>query len=79
VTRKRFVEGSGISRRNLLGAGAATLGAATAGAASFPLPAIAQTKPFAGVTLHGAAFQQYLYRIISLAGLLSRSRNPCST
>ncbi len=37
-----------VSRRKLLQAGVATLGAA-----AFPLPAIAQSKPFAGVTLHG--------------------------
>ena len=60
MTRKRFVEASGISRRKLLGVGAATLGAAT-----FPLPAIAQTKPFAGVTLHGAAFQHRFFTLLA--------------
>src|ERR1039458_9861157 len=60
VTRKRFVEASGISRRKLLGVGAATLGAAT-----FPLPAIAQTKPFAGVTLHGASFQHRFFTLLA--------------
>jgi len=38
-----------VSRRTLLQAGAATLGAA-----AFPMPGIAQTKPFAGVTLRVA-------------------------
>ena len=37
-----------FSRRKLLQAGAATIGAA-----AFPMPGIAQTKPFAGVTLRG--------------------------
>jgi multiple sugar transport system substrate-binding protein len=48
-----------ISRRRLLQAGAATLGAA-----AFPLPAIAQTKPFAGVTLHGASFQHRFFTLL---------------
>ena len=48
-----------VSRRKLLQAGAATLGAA-----AFPLPAIAQTKPFAGVTLHGASFQHRFFTLL---------------
>ena len=42
---------SAVSRRKLLQGGAAAFGAA-----ALPFPAIAQTKPFAGVTLHGASF-----------------------
>jgi multiple sugar transport system substrate-binding protein len=48
-----------LSRRKLLQAGAATLGAA-----ALPLPAIAQTKPFAGVTLHGASFQHRFFTLL---------------
>jgi multiple sugar transport system substrate-binding protein len=48
-----------VSRRALLQAGAATLGAA-----AFPMPAIAQTKPFAGVTLHGASFQHRFFTLL---------------
>src|ERR1700759_1072676 len=48
-----------VSRRKLLQAGAATLGAA-----AFPLPAIAQTKPFAGVTVHGASFQHHFFTLL---------------
>src|SRR6201994_2754403 len=48
-----------LSRRTLLKASAATLGAA-----AFPLPAIAQTKPFAGVTLHGASFQHRFFTLL---------------
>jgi multiple sugar transport system substrate-binding protein len=50
---------AGLSRRTLLHAGAATLGAA-----AFPLPAIAQTKPFAGVTLRGASFQHRFFTLL---------------
>jgi multiple sugar transport system substrate-binding protein len=49
----------GLDRRKLLQAGAATWGAA-----AFPLPAIAQTKPFAGVTLHGASFQHHFFTLL---------------
>jgi multiple sugar transport system substrate-binding protein len=48
-----------VSRRKLLKSGAAALGAA-----AFPLPAIAQTKPFAGVTLHGASFQHRFFTLL---------------
>src|SRR5246127_3734435 len=49
----------GFSRRSMLKAGAATLGAA-----AFPLPAFAQSKPFAGVTLHGASFQHRFFTLL---------------
>jgi multiple sugar transport system substrate-binding protein len=45
-----------VSRRRLLQAGAASL--------AFPLPAIAQTKPFAGITLHGASFQHRFFTLL---------------
>jgi multiple sugar transport system substrate-binding protein len=48
-----------FSRRKLLRAGAAALGAA-----AFPVPAIAQSKPFAGVTLHGASFQHRFFTLL---------------
>jgi len=48
-----------LSRRKLLHAGAATLSAA-----AFPLPAIAQAKPFVGVTLHGASFQHRFFTLL---------------
>src|SRR5258707_4364065 len=48
-----------VSRRKLLQAGAAA-----PGAAAFPLPAIAQSKPFAGVTLHGASFQHRFFTLL---------------
>ena len=48
-----------LSRRKLLKAGAATLGAA-----AFPMPVIAQTKPFAGVTLNGASFQHRFFTLL---------------
>jgi multiple sugar transport system substrate-binding protein len=48
-----------VSRRKLLQVGAASLAAGT-----FPLPAIAQTKPFAGVTLHGASFQHRFFTLL---------------
>jgi multiple sugar transport system substrate-binding protein len=48
-----------FSRRKLLQAGAATLGAA-----AFPMPLIAQTKPFAGVTLNGASFQHRFFTLL---------------
>jgi multiple sugar transport system substrate-binding protein len=50
---------SALSRRKLLQAGAATLGAA-----AFPMPAIAQAKPFAGVTLRGASFQHRFFTLL---------------
>ena len=39
-------------------------GAAALGAAAFPLPAIAQSKPFAGITLHGASFQHRFFTLL---------------
>jgi multiple sugar transport system substrate-binding protein len=50
---------SAVSRRKLLRAGAAAFGAA-----AFPLPAIAQSKPFAGITLHGASFQHRFFTLL---------------
>jgi multiple sugar transport system substrate-binding protein len=40
------------------------VGAATLGAVAFPLPAYAQTKPFAGITLHGASFQHRFFTLL---------------
>ena len=48
-----------VSRRKLLQVSAAALGAA-----AFPMPAIAQAKPFAGVTLHGASFQHRFFTLL---------------
>src|SRR6201986_4414083 len=48
-----------VSRRRLLQAGAGALGAS-----AFPLPSIAQSKPFAGVTLHGASFQHRFFTLL---------------
>jgi multiple sugar transport system substrate-binding protein len=48
-----------VSRRKLLQASAAALGAA-----ALPMPAIAQAKPFAGVTLHGASFQHRFFTLL---------------
>ena len=48
-----------VSRRKLLQAGAAALGAT-----AFALPAIAQSKPFAGITLHGASFQHRFFTLL---------------
>jgi multiple sugar transport system substrate-binding protein len=48
-----------VSRRMLLQAGAATIGAA-----ALPMPVIAQTKPFAGVTLRGASFQHRFFTLL---------------
>jgi multiple sugar transport system substrate-binding protein len=60
MTKKNSSEkSSAVSRRKLLQAGAATIGAA-----AFPLPAIAQTKPFAGVTLRGASFQHRFFTLL---------------
>src|SRR5438105_15870019 len=50
-----------VSRRTLLQAGAATIGAA-----AFPMPGIAQTKPFAGVTLRGASFQHRFVTLLTI-------------
>jgi multiple sugar transport system substrate-binding protein len=50
---------SRVSRRTVLRAGAATLGVA-----AFPAPLIAQAKPFAGVTLHGASFQHRFFTLL---------------
>ena len=60
MTRKNSNhELSAVSRRKLLQAGAATLGAV-----AFPMPGIAQTKPFAGVTLRGASFQHRFFTLL---------------
>jgi multiple sugar transport system substrate-binding protein len=59
VARNRSTDGATVSRRKLLQAGAATLGVT-----AFPLPAIAQAKPFAGVTLHGASFQHRFFTLL---------------
>jgi multiple sugar transport system substrate-binding protein len=60
MTKKNSSDKSAaVSRRTLLQAGAATLGAA-----AFPMPAIAQTKPFAGVTLRGASFQHRFFTLL---------------
>src|SRR6201986_5623657 len=48
-----------VSRRRLLQAGAASLAAG-----AFPMPALAQSKPFAGVTLHGASFQHRFFTLL---------------
>ena len=50
---------SSLTRRKLLeaSAGAPAL-------AAFPAPLIAQTKPFAGVTLHGASFQHRFFTLL---------------
>jgi multiple sugar transport system substrate-binding protein len=56
---KSAASGLRFSRRTFLKASAATLGAA-----AFPLPAIAQSKPFAGVTLHGASFQHRFFTLL---------------
>src|SRR5436190_10279111 len=48
-----------FSRRKLLQAGAATIGAV-----AFPMPGIAQSKPFAGVTLRGASFQHRFFTLL---------------
>src|SRR5882757_5111719 len=63
--KKAMIAASGVSRRKLLQSGAATLGIATFGAAAFPMPAIAQAKPFAGVTLHGASFQHRFFTLLA--------------
>src|ERR1700741_2895296 len=47
-----------VSRRKLL------QGSAALGAAAFPMPAIAQAKPFAGVTLHGSSFQHHFFTLL---------------
>jgi multiple sugar transport system substrate-binding protein len=51
--------GRPFNRRSVLKAGAAALGAA-----AFPLPVFAQSKPFAGVTLHGASFQHRFFTLL---------------
>lgn len=48
-----------VSRRRLLKASTAALGAM-----AFPAPGISQTKPFAGVTLHGASFQHHFFTLL---------------
>ena len=50
---------SHVSRRTLLKAGAVALGAT-----AFPAPLLAQAKPFAGVTLHGASFQHRFFTLL---------------
>ncbi|MCK1741127.1 extracellular solute-binding protein [Bradyrhizobium sp. 139] len=56
---KNAPRASSLTRRKLLKATAA--GAALA---AFPAPLIAQTKPFAGVTLHGASFQHRFFTLL---------------
>lgn len=48
-----------VSRRAVVKSGAAMLAAA-----AFPMPAIAQTKPFVGVTLRGASYQHRFMTIL---------------
>ena len=48
-----------VSRRAMLKAGAAMT------ASAFPLPAFAQAKPFAGVTLHAASFQHRFFTLLA--------------
>ena len=48
-----------VSRRKLLQAGVAAVGAA-----AFPQPSIARAKRFAGVTLHGASFQHRFFTLL---------------
>src|ERR1700741_5539198 len=47
-----------VSRRKLL------QGSAALGSAAFPMPSIAQSKPFAGVTLHGSSFQHHFFTLL---------------
>ncbi|WP_091892057.1 extracellular solute-binding protein [Bradyrhizobium sp. Rc2d] len=56
---KNASRGSSLTRRKLLQASAAT-----AALTAFPAPLIAQTKPFAGVTLHGASFQHRFFALL---------------
>jgi multiple sugar transport system substrate-binding protein len=56
---KNATRASSLTRRKLLKASAAT-----AALAAFPAPLIAQTKPFAGVTLHGASFQHRFFTLL---------------
>ncbi|MBK3660775.1 extracellular solute-binding protein [Bradyrhizobium diazoefficiens] len=58
ASRKSSITSS-ITRRKLLKASAAS-----AALAAFPAPLIAQTKPFAGVTLHGASFQHRFFTLL---------------
>ena len=62
MSQKKFSQ-SGFSRRNVLKTGIAAA-AASALPSAFPMPAIAQTKPFAGVTLHGASFQHRFFTLL---------------
>ena len=55
----RLLRAVPMTRRKLLKAGAAGLGLA-----AFPTPLIAQTKPFSGVTLHGASFQHRFFTLL---------------
>ena len=48
-----------LSRRTVLKGGAAALSAA-----AFPMPAFAQSKPYSGVTLHGASFQHRFFTLL---------------
>jgi len=60
VTRTRLTSMERpFSRRTLLKAGTAALGAC-----AFPLPAFAQTKPYSGVTIHGASFQHHFFTLL---------------
>lgn len=53
------IEGAGLSRRSVIKAAAGTALGALAGA-----PAIAQSKPFAGLKLRGAAYQHGFFTIL---------------
>src|ERR1700759_1342160 len=59
MAQQKTIRAGRLSRRTLLKATAATFGAT-----AFPLPAIAQSKPFAGVTLHGASFQHRFFTLL---------------
>ena len=59
ANNKSIGPGRPFNRRSVLKAGAAALGAA-----AFPLPVFAQSKPFAGVTLHGASFQHRFFTLL---------------
>src|SRR6195952_4494398 len=49
---------SGLDRRQLVKAGVAL------GISAFPMPAIAQTRPFSGITLHVASFQHRFFTVL---------------
>ena len=53
-----------ITRRSMLRTGAGALGAVAIAKSGFPAPAIAQSKPFDGLTLKGASFQHGFFTIL---------------